>query len=155
MDYRHLRQHGPRRDAGFYESALRYGHHLWLAGHAGRALLALTRGLYADLRGDEPVLADWPLPYAAMRWILDHHHSDDFPGNPRLSYQHQACRMNPPRKNLRAARAWAVWALTCHARPHLPGDPTLPERRTDEIAKLLEIHGIPGETELWMRSLKD
>ena len=33
----------------FYLTALRYGHYLWLQGHAGRAILAMTRALYTDL----------------------------------------------------------------------------------------------------------
>jgi hypothetical protein len=149
LDYRELRRHGPQRDADFYLSALCYGQQLWGDGHAGRALLALTRALYADLRGDEAILRHWPLPYAAMNWILRHHDRDDFPGNPRLSFQHQACRMRPPRQAVRAARAWAVWALACRARPTLPGDPTLPELEWAAVRGLLETHGLPGEANLW------
>ncbi len=149
LDYRELRRHSTRRDADFYYSALCYGHQLWVSGHAGRALLALTRALYADLRADEPVLQQWPLPYAALGWILRHHASDDFPGNPRLSFQHQACRMRPPRQALRTARAWAVWALACRARPNLSGDPALPEMEPAAVRQLLATHGLPGEAALW------
>jgi hypothetical protein len=153
LDYRELRQHGPRRDADFYYSALCYGQVLWLDGYAGRALLAITRALYADLRGDEAILQSWPLPYAALRWILEHHDSDDFPGNPRLSYQHQACRMRPPRQELRAVRAWAVWALACDARPTLLGDPSLPEISLAHIHAQLVDQGLPCEAELWREQI--
>lgn len=149
LDYRELRRHGGDRNADFYSSALCYGQQLWLDGHAGRALLALTRGLYADLQGDEPVLRQWPLPYAALAWILRHHDKDHFPGNPRRSFQHQACRMPPPRQAQRAARAWAVWSLACRARPSLPGDASLPEMEPAAIHKLLTTHGLTGEADLW------
>ena len=150
-DYRILRQHGARRDAEFYFSALCYGHHLWQQGHAGRALLALTRALYADLDGSESILCDEPLPYQAMHWIINKHHSDDFPGNPRLSFQHQACRMVEPRRAQRTARAWAVWAIICQVRPHLIGDQSLPELHHLEIARELETHGILGEVLIWKK----
>lgn len=154
MDYRVLRQHGARRDAGFYESALCYGHHLWLEGHAGRSLLALTRALYADVAENDPVLSSWPLPYAAMRWILAHHDSDDFPGNPRLSFQHQACRLHGVRTEVRSARAWAVWALVCAIRPWLVGDAACPEPEIVAIYMRLQQHGHPGEAERWMETLQ-
>jgi len=153
LDYRVLRQHGPRRDARFYESALGYAHHLWRTGHAGRSLLALTRALYADLPGNDPVLSAWPLPYAAARWILTHHDSDDFPGNPRLSFQHQACRLRGERREIRMARAWAMWALACDARPSLTGDPSCRESSLADISSMLRQHGHTGEDDLWKRVL--
>jgi hypothetical protein len=94
-------------------------------------------------------LLRWPLPYAAMAWMMARHGSDDFPGNPRISFQHQACRLRGPRRDLRQARAWAVWALACKARPQLPGDPTCPEPSADEILDGLQRHGHAGEAELW------
>ena len=106
----------------FYLTALQYGHDLWLQGHAGRAILALTRALYADLDAAANILQRWPLPNAALKWIVAQHHGDDFPGNPRISFQHQATRLRGARQDLRRARAWAVWALIQDARPSLPGD---------------------------------
>lgn len=153
LDHRELSRHGESRDAGFYQSALVYGHHLWLQGHAGRALLALTRALYADVAEDDPVLAGHPLPYAAMHWMLATHRSDDFPGNPRLSFQHQACRLRGARREIRSARAWAVWALACAARPALTGDPDCPEPSLLEITGLLDRHGHRGESGQWRRVL--
>ncbi len=153
-DYRILRKHGARRDADFYFSALCYGNQLWRQGHAGRALLALTRALYADLDGSESILRQHPLPYQAMQWIIANHDSDDFPGNPRLSYQHQACRIGEPRRAQRAARAWAVWAIICRERPHLGGDPSLPEWNHLTIAQELATHGIQGEIETWKKVMQ-
>ncbi|MFP4068822.1 MAG: hypothetical protein ACLFVC_01450 [Opitutales bacterium] len=141
----------------YYLKALQYGHYLWLHDKAGRALLALARALYADLPADAPVLAAHPLPYAALHWIVVRHHSDDFPGNPRISFQHQATRLRGPRAELRRARAWALWALVRDARPGLPPDkaqairePTLPE-----IEAALRRHGHPAESALWRDVLAD
>ena len=152
-DYRILQQHGARRDAGFYFSALQYAQQLWCDGHAGRALLAATRALYADLAEGDEVLSRWPLPYAALAWMMQHHDSDDFPGNPRLSYQHQATRLRGDRAELRSARAWAVWALACAARPSLPGDVTCPERSREEITLALEQSGHENEVLVWENAL--
>lgn len=154
LDHSLLRRHGSARDAGFYFDALRYGHFLWQQGHAGRALLALTRALYAEVSAANDILRTWPLPYAALFWMLRHHSSDDFPGNPRLSYQHQACRLRGDRADLRAARAWAMWALACAARPQLPSDPTCPDRSLSEITALLDQWGHPGESQLWLAVLR-
>jgi hypothetical protein len=151
MNYRCLtRLRGHPVDA-FYETALRYGHYLWLRGHAGRSLLAVTRALYADVPTQAPILEFWPLPYAALRWIVAQHDSDDFPGNPRISFEHQASRLRGSRQALRRARAWAVWMLICEARPNLPGDPSLQHALPDPatIAARLEAHGHPGERTLW------
>lgn len=154
LDHSLLRRHGEARDANFYFDALRYGQFLWRHGHAGRALLAVTRALYAQMMPDDPILRLWPLPYAALAWILREHDSDDFPGNPRLSYQHQACRLRGERRELRTARAWAVWALACAARPRLPGDLICPEQSLTEITETLEKEGHPGEAALWRRALQ-
>ena len=155
LDHSLLRRHGSARDAAFYFDALRYGHFLWHQGHAGRALLALTRALYADVPASDDILRTWPLPYSALFWILRNHTSDDFPGNPRLSYQHQACRLRGERQELRVARAWAVWALACAARPQHPGDPACPELSVAEITALLDRWGHPGESQLWQKILQN
>lgn len=152
-DYRILQQHGPRRDADFYFSALQYAQQLWCDGHAGRALLAATRALYADLAEGDEVLKKWPLPYAALAWMMKQHDSDDFPGNPRLSYQHQATRLRGPRAELRSARAWAVWALACQARPRLSGDPDCPELTHEEITAVLQKWGHGNEVQVWENAL--
>jgi hypothetical protein len=139
----------------YYQTALRYGQTLWMQGHAGRAILAVTRGLYSRIAPDDPVLGDWPLPYAALRWLVASHPSTDFPGNPRVSFQHQATRLAGPRAPLLRARAWAVWSLVREARPELPGDPRQQVVEPDLVAirKGLITHGHEGEAALWARAL--
>ena len=85
MSYRFLTESKKANEADFYFSALKYGHYLWLSGHAGRSVLALTRALYANVHEAAPVLEKWPLPYAALKWIIANHPFDSFPGNPRIS----------------------------------------------------------------------
>lgn len=142
---------GDARGAEFYLTALTYGAYLWQRGLAARATLCLDRALGADLRGDEPVLRDWPLPYAAMRWFLAHTPPDIFIGNPRVHFQHLADRMNEPRRDQRRWRAWACWALARRARPEWPADPKhrVVEPTLEEIAARLDAHGVPGERALW------
>lgn len=141
--------------AAFYITAQRYGNFLWQRGHAGRALLALTRALYADLPGQAEVYNEWPLPYEGLAWVLQNHPSNDFPGNPRISFQHQATRLRGSRSDQLRARAWAVWALVRRAKPELPGDSSDPvgEPEVGEIATLLGEHGHSGELTLWQQAL--
>ena len=143
------------RGAEFYLACLEYGHALWQRGLAARAILCLDRALGAELRGDEPVLRDWPLPYAAMAWFVAQTPREIFIGNPRVHFQHYAGRMNAPRRAQRVARAWACWALVCAVRPDLPGDPLhrIAEPSADEIARALRAHGHEGEVELWCIAL--
>jgi hypothetical protein len=141
------------RDRGekFYHACLEYAHSLWQRKYAARAILCIDRAMGADLKGDEPVLAHWPLPYAAAAWIMMHSPHGVFIGNPRVHFQHYADRVNEPRKERRRWRAWACWALARKAMPHLHGDP---KHRVDEptmgqISERLHRHGIPGEAALW------
>ncbi len=156
LDWRALHLHrGAARGAEFYISCLEYGQTLWGRGLAARAILCLDRALGSDLRGDEPVLASWPLPYAALAWLLAHTPADVFVGNPRVHFQHYAGRMNEPRRELRRWRAWACWALVRAVCPRLPGDPrhAICEPSVEEIAVALRIHGHAGELELWQSVL--
>jgi hypothetical protein len=156
MDAAVLTTLGADRGATFYLTALTYGHYLWHRRLAARATLCLDRALGADLRGDEPILRDWPLPYAAMAWFLHHTPSDVFIGNPRVHFQHLADRMNEPRRDQRRWRAWACWALACTLRPEWHGDPkhAVVEPTVAEIEARLTTHGLPGEAALW-RSVLD
>ncbi|MFT5836611.1 MAG: hypothetical protein ACI9ZV_000107 [Candidatus Azotimanducaceae bacterium] len=135
----------------FYLTALRYGHSLWLSGHSGRAILAITRALYADVPQSATSLKQWPLPYQALRWIVANHPSEDFPGNPRISFQHQATRLRGERMQLRRARAWAVWALIRQAKPELQGDRAQGIREPDigAVEAGLVSCGHTGESQLW------
>lgn len=155
MSYRCLTELREGDAETLYVEALRYGHYLWLGGHSGRAILSLTRGLYADIKEGSNVLAEWPLPYRALSWIVANHLGDDFPGNPRVSFQHQATRLRGERMELRRARAWAVWALIRAAKPSLPADLTqdFVEPSLDEIEQGLVEYGHSGECELWRAAL--
>ena len=139
----------------FYFTALKYAHYLWLQGHAGRSILALTRALYADVPEEADILQHWPLPYAALRWVTANHQGHDYPGNPRISFQHQATRLRGDRQDLRRARAWAAWALVCSAKPKLLGDHSqgIDEPSIVEIAASLDQYGHRKERALWQATL--
>ena len=98
------------RGAEFYHACLEYGQSLWTRGFAARSILCLDRAMGADLAGTEPILTPWPIPYAAMAWLLAHVPAGVFVGNPRVHFQHYADRMNEPRKEQRQWRAWAMAA---------------------------------------------
>ena len=118
-------------------------------------MLQLNRAFGANLSGGEEVLENWPLPYAAMIWVMQNRHEDHFIGNPRRHFQHLATRMVEPRKEQRTWRAWACWHLSCIAFPDYPADEKqiaeegVVEPTTDQITKKLGSLGIPGEAELW------
>ncbi len=135
----------------FYLIALSYGHYLWLKGYSGRAILAITQALYANLPAEAEVLREWPLPYRALHWIVANHPSQDYPGNPRVSFQHQATRLRGERQALLRTRAWAVWKIICSAKPELPADNTQvikpPTRR--EIKQRLVKYGHLNEVQIW------
>lgn len=156
LDWRHLHQFRTGARAGtYYRACLEYAQSLWRRRLAARALLCLDRALGADLRGDEPELRDWPLPYAALAWVLAHTPREVFLGNPRVHFQHYAGRMNPPRREQRVWRAWACWALARAQRPEDPGDPrqVITEPTLDAIAAGLDRHGLAGESLLWREAL--
>jgi hypothetical protein len=144
----------------FYRLALECAQALWLRGVPAQSLLLINRALGADLRGDERVLAEWPLPYRAAVWVMRSRRTDQFIGNPRRHYQHLATRMVEPRKDVRRWRAWACWHL---ARLVFPDDPAdekqireegIIEPQVEEItANLLQL-GLPGEAELWLESAR-
>ena len=140
----------------FYFACLEYGAELWRRGYAARALLCLDRALGAELVGDEPVLGEFQLPYAAMAWLIAHTPPDVFLGNPRVHFQHYADRMNEPRREQRRWRAWACWALARAVRPDLPNDPKhqVVEPALGEIERRLREHGHVGEADLWRRELE-
>ena len=139
------------RGEGFYFSCLEYAQTLWQRGLAARALLCLDRALGAELSGEEVILNQWPLPYAAMAWCIAQTPTTVFIGNPRVHFQHYADRMNEPRREQRRWRAWACWALTRAVRPEFPADPghAVVEPQIEEIAAALEQHGIRGESARW------
>ncbi|HVU24650.1 MAG TPA: hypothetical protein VHE13_11045 [Opitutus sp.] len=145
-----------QRGAEFYAACLEYAHALWERRLVARAILCLDRAFGAELRGDEPVLREWPLPYRALGWFIAHAPPGAFLGNPRVHFQHYAGRMNGPRIEQRRWRAWACWALTRAARPDLPGDPRheIEEPSPELIATGLDGHGHCGEAALWRGELE-
>ncbi len=159
MDYRGLRAARGGPPAALLVEALAYGHYLWIHGLPARALLALTRGLYCDVRAGDPVLHIHPLPYEAMAWMMRRHPPGGrtFLGNPRLSFQHQAVRLRGPRRELRAWRAWGVNAIARRALPALPPDPQIavPEPEPAQVAAALAAHGLPGEDAWFLRGLDE
>ncbi len=137
LDWRHLHVfREDQRDGRFYVACLEYGQSLWQRRLPARAMLCLDRAFGAELRGDEPELRQWPLPYAAMAWIMAQAPEGVFLGNPRVHFQHYAGRMNAPRREQRVWRSWACWALARAVRPADPGDPkhAIQEPALEEIA---------------------
>ena len=156
MDASALTAHGDERDVEFYLTALTYAQYLWQRGMAARAILKLDRALLSDLRGHEEELRQWPLPYEAMAWFLRYTPADVFIGNPRVHFQHLADRMNEPRREQRRWRTWACWAITRVVRPEFPADPKheVIEPSTEVITQKLIEHGMTGEADFWLASLK-
>lgn len=143
----------------FYEAALNYGHSLWLRGLPARGILLLNRAMGCELDGSEEIVQRWPMPYEALVWILQSRKIEDFIGNPRRHWQHLATRMVEPRKELRSARAWACWHLSCLVLPNYPADEVQIERegivepKVAEIEAWIEDLGMPGELEVWQRAV--
>lgn len=155
MDHRVFALHGEARDGAFYETALEYGNYLWCRGFTARAILCVDRALCAELRGDEPELARWPLPYHALGWMLARAPAGSLVGNPRVHYQHLADRLRGPRQEQRSARCWAAWAITRAVLPQLPDDPkhAVEEPTETEVLRQLVAYGLPGEAEQWSETI--
>lgn len=150
-----MKQCGKVRGEEFYLLALQCAQSLWLQGLPAQSILLLNRAFSADLKGDESVLLKWPLPYAAMVWVMKHYRKEDFIGNPRRHFQHLATRMVEPRKELRSCRAWACWWYACQVFPEMPADQFQIEREGlvepsyEEISSGLERSGVEGELAVW------
>ncbi len=151
MDWRAMNEWRGNQGAEFYLTALTYAQTLWQRTLPARALLCLDRAMGADLTGDEPVLREWPLPYAAMAWFMAHTPRSVFIGNPRVHFQHYADRLGEPRKEQRKWRAWACWAIARRVRPEWSNDPKhdVVEPIENFIAQELTLHGHLGEAALW------
>lgn len=152
LDWRILHVHREdMRGEEFYHDCLEYAHSLWQRRLAARAILCLDRAMGANLRGDEITLRHWPLPYAALVWLIKRTPPGVFLGNPRVHFQHYADRMNEPRREQRRWRAWGCWALVRAARPQLPPDlkHAVTEPSHEAIEAHLQTYGIPGEEKCW------
>lgn len=140
----------------YFVTTQSYAQYLWESGATARALLALLKAIYSEVPESCAINGPWPLPYRAFGWMIRHHPGDTFMGNPRISLQHQATRGIALREPLRCARAWAVWLIACKADPSLEPDRSDPvkELSETEIATLLQNHGLPGETDLWIAAIQ-
>jgi hypothetical protein len=156
LSWRDLAEFREEGGAELYRLCLEYGQQLWLDGLPARSLLAVDRALYCDVAVAAEVLQAYPLPYAAIRWLVSQP-SDAFTGNARVHYQHLADRVRGERADIKKWRAWAAWAVTRQARPDLPGDPkhAVTEPTHAEITAGLHAHGIAGEASLWRECLGD
>jgi len=158
LDWRTLHQHrGDHRGSEFYLACLEYGQSLWQRRLAARAILCLDRAMGAELEGRKEILKQWPIPYAAMAWILKRTPTDLLVGNPRVHFQHYADRMNEPRRDQRRWRAWACWAIARKVHPEWPSDPKhrVVEPTTTEIEQNLTRFGFNDEVAQWQQVLSD
>jgi len=150
-----LKRFGRDRGPDFYRACLEGAQSLWRRGLPAQTVLLLNRAFASALAEEDPVLGSHPLPYAAMLWILRAVRPGDFIGNPRRHFQHLATRMVEPRRDLRAARAWACWAYACRIFPGLPADQRqlleegIAEPGLETIRARLEALGLAGEAALW------
>jgi hypothetical protein len=115
---------GRDRSAVFYLASLHYAQSQWQRGLPAQAILQLNRALACPLALAEPILAEHPLPYRAMAWMIRQQRDGQFLGNPRRHFQHLATRMVEPNKELRVWRAWACWYMAKEILPEdaFPGD---------------------------------
>ena len=154
-----MKQCGKDRGESFYLLALECAQSLWLQGLPAQSMLLLNRAFSADLKGHEPVLGEWPLPYAAMVWVMKHHRKGDFIGNPRRHFQHLATRMVEPRKEVRSWRAWACWWYACQVFAEMPADELqietegILEPSEKDIVSGLGKWGIEGEVAAWQSAI--
>lgn len=156
---------GKERGEPFYRLCLEYAQTKWMAGFPAQALLQLNRAMSADLRGDEGLLADDPMPYLPVAWILKARPDQEgqFLGNPRRHWQHYATRMSGPHAELRTWRAWACYAIASRILPHaeFPHDMEQVESellvmpQEEEIAGMLAELGLSGEAELWRKAIEE
>lgn len=151
MNWQSLNAFKDTRDIEFYLTALKYAQVLWLRKLPARAMLAVDRALLSNLKGQEPELKAWPLPYRAIAWMIQNYLDEDFVGNPRIHFQHLASRVKGERIEQRRWRAWACWYLARQVRPDLPGDPFqgIDEPKFSEIKAGLLGQGIEQEFATW------
>lgn len=152
MTWRNLNElrNGPV--AELYVALLRYAQKLWQVDTTARSLLALDRAIFIRLSDDCPVLADWPTPYAALKWMLQRHDGSTFIGNPRRHYQHLATRVSGDDVNRKRWAAWACRYITRQTLPDLVADTrqNIREPDFDDIGNGLATYGIRGELDWWL-----
>lgn len=154
-----MKRVGKDRGERFYFLALECAQSLWMKRLPAQAILLMNRAFSANLTGEEEALRAWPLPYQAMRWIMEERKEEQFIGNPRRHFQHLATRMVEPRRELRTWRAWACWWYAGEIFPDFADHDeqiasegiVLPDG--EEIARRLTELGLPGEAGLWQSCL--
>ena len=156
LNWRDLSALRDKQGPELYRLCLEYGQQLWLDELPARALLAVDRALYCDVREGDVVLAQHAMPYRAIGWMV-RQPSDQFTGNARVHYQHLADRVRGERAELKKWRAWAAWAVTRHVRPDLAGDPrhAVVEPTPADIEAGLRAYGLPSEIAEWRKALAD
>jgi hypothetical protein len=156
LNWRDLNALRDKQGPELYRLCLEYGQQLWLDELPARALLAVDRALYCDVREGDVVLAQHAMPYRAIGWMV-RQPSDQFTGNARVHYQHLADRVRGERAELKKWRAWAAWAVTRHVRPDLAGDPrhAVVEPTPADIEAGLRAYGLPSEIAEWRKALAD
>jgi len=124
LDFTHTRRHGQERGEEYYRDALCYAQSQWLTGKPAQAILQINKAWMADLTGDEGVLTEYPSPYRALVWMLQHaaEGTPGFFGNPVRHFQHLATRMSGPRAEIRIWRAWVCFHLAEQTLPAYPRD---------------------------------
>ncbi|MDZ4742999.1 MAG: hypothetical protein SGI98_06225 [Verrucomicrobiota bacterium] len=145
-----LLKFGLIRNDAFYLAALGLAHKLLKEGRAGRSLLLLDRAMSVKLK--DP-LRPWPVPYAAVAFILNAATAKEIGGNPRVHYEHLATRLEGEANKLRVWRAWACWWMVRKLRPDFPADPKqlVPEPLPAQIAEGLRRQGSEDELRLWQK----
>lgn len=148
-----------QRGAQFYELRLAYAQTKLMQNFPAQAILQLNRAFSSNLEENAEVLDRWPLPYAAMAWILDARPDRQgmFLGNPRRHWQHYATRMSGQLAELRIWRSWACWWL-CEGRLPMREFPIDQKQIEDEniglpgrdtVVEKLRHFGLRGEAEIW------
>ncbi len=94
--------------------SLRFAQGYWMEGKPAQAVLQLNKAFSADLPADAEILRDWPLPYAALEWMVEKaaDGGHGFLGNPVRHFQHLATRMSGPRAQMRVVRAWKCFHIS-------------------------------------------
>lgn len=160
-DHRDIEALNHERGPLFYETALHYAQSLWREGFPAKSILLINRALSLPLPGDESILVKWPLPYAALVWIMQNRVEGQFIGNPRRHWQHLATRMVEPNKALRIWRAWACWYLakTILSESEFPADQKqireeqIVEPTHEQIADHLQRLSPANDFEVWKHAL--
>jgi GNAT superfamily N-acetyltransferase len=157
-DHTDIEALGGERGPLFYETALHYAQSLWREGFPAKSILLINRALSVPLS----VGPNWPLPYAALVWIMRNRVEGQFIGNPRRHWQHLATRMVEPNKELRTWRAWACWYLakTVLSESEFPSDmkqireEQIVEPTHDQIADYLQRLSPANDLAIWQRTLE-